>query len=928
MAYPTTPLPVVVEFWNGTAWVDISAYTYSRNGAGITIIRGFPDEASGPQPSSCTFQLNNRDGRFTPLNPTGPYYGLIGRNTQVRVSVTGYGTRFVGEISEWPSRWDVTGRDVWVPVTAQGVLRRLQQGSSPVNSPYRSAVLSAEANDPFYFFLGYWPMEDGTSSTSFGSALNEENDTVDGVQFTRTVPIMSYSGTRPAFASTGPFLGSDSLPILGATTTLMAPIPLLSSRSISDYSVSLHLDIPATTGWTDGTPILWISQSLASSTIATWEIRYVSGGGGDLEVRALDSAGTQLATSGTLDYNIDGTQLRLFFRVSSDGVDAGWVLKTQTLNSDGTAITQIQNTSSFAGLVGTRAMGLRIAPRGGLTDMGVGQATVQAFFVSDIDSNALLSFAGETAADRAQRLIEDRAITSTTLGTAADTQAMGPQATPSTLLNALNETWVADQGLLHETVDTLGLTFRTLDSLYNQTAGLALDYTGAGEVAPDLEPTEDDLNVRNDVTVTRKNGSSARYVDSTSRMGTADPPTGVGVYDTSVEINIQTDTDLIQHASWRVHLGTVDESRYPSVHVNMAALAKAGQTTLMTNAAGLEVGDRITITNLPSWVPPGDADLMLLGYTETMIHPIDWDLVFNCAPYSPWRVAVLAEESMTLLTAETTSSTAWRIGCQPDFTTVAADLPVSLTVDGEEVSVTAAAAASVGIAAGTPVHGDNASLQPTHPSHVEGDLLIVYCAIRSSGVANPNTPAGYTTLVADNNHRVFAKYAASAAEPAPTVTFSGGSAGDTTSAVSIRVSGVQITVLNSKTQINGSAQDIAFPAYVIEDNVQLLQFCWKQDDYTSVAVGGGMTEVVEASSITGNDQSLYVARGPVASNPTPIPAASHVVTGGAAAISRVILFTVPRGVADLTVTRSVNGVVTSHAQGATVQITDPEVLAL
>src|SRR5690606_16436632 len=130
VAWPEDPLPVQVEMWTGE-WVDITNYVYARGGGSIAFSRGMPDEGNGPDPGLCTFQLNNRDGRFSPRNPMSPYYGLIGRNTPVRVSVN-LGEvaevdriRWVGEISEWPVRWDVSGQDVWVDVRAQGILRRL-----------------------------------------------------------------------------------------------------------------------------------------------------------------------------------------------------------------------------------------------------------------------------------------------------------------------------------------------------------------------------------------------------------------------------------------------------------------------------------------------------------------------------------------------------------------------------------------------------------------------------------------------------------------------------------------------------------------------------------------------------------------------------------------------------------------------------------
>ena len=165
MPYPEDPLPVSVEIYLGESlgWVDITDYVFVRDG-GISISRGFRDESIRPEPSSVTMTLNNRDGRFSPRNPTGPYYGLIGRNTPIRVSVAldaidpADQVRFVGEVSEWPTRWDKSGWDVWTSITAQGVLRRLQQGAGPVRSPFRWGMLTPRFNG---VVEAYWPMEDG-----------------------------------------------------------------------------------------------------------------------------------------------------------------------------------------------------------------------------------------------------------------------------------------------------------------------------------------------------------------------------------------------------------------------------------------------------------------------------------------------------------------------------------------------------------------------------------------------------------------------------------------------------------------------------------------------------------------------------------------------------------------------------------------------
>src|SRR5688500_4294334 len=103
MAYPTDLLDVTVEIQAGAAgaWVDITQHVSRANNDRIVIERGRRDPRSEVVPSSCRFVLFDPDGRYSPRNPTGPYYGRLGRNTPIRVIVNagaGASTRFVGEI--------------------------------------------------------------------------------------------------------------------------------------------------------------------------------------------------------------------------------------------------------------------------------------------------------------------------------------------------------------------------------------------------------------------------------------------------------------------------------------------------------------------------------------------------------------------------------------------------------------------------------------------------------------------------------------------------------------------------------------------------------------------------------------------------------------------------------------------------------------
>src|SRR5258708_31389653 len=45
--------------------------------------------------------------------------------------------RMHGEVASWPQAWDPSGSEVYVSVTANGLLRRLNQGNQPVVSAMR-----------------------------------------------------------------------------------------------------------------------------------------------------------------------------------------------------------------------------------------------------------------------------------------------------------------------------------------------------------------------------------------------------------------------------------------------------------------------------------------------------------------------------------------------------------------------------------------------------------------------------------------------------------------------------------------------------------------------------------------------------------------------------------------------------------------------
>ena len=199
-------LPVLVEILLNGVWTDITRYVYLRDG--ITITGGAPDESSKPQPGTLTLTLNNRDGRFSPRYTSGAYYPYLDRNTQIRLSVdvaTSAGARysgfrFWGEVPDWPPSWDLSGRDVYVQVTASGPLRRVNQGGGQGSALVRYyASLNAT-----YRPIAYWPCEEDPQVSQIQTGQPGGN-------------VMTITGS-PQWKAVSAFNGSAPIGVLNGST--------------------------------------------------------------------------------------------------------------------------------------------------------------------------------------------------------------------------------------------------------------------------------------------------------------------------------------------------------------------------------------------------------------------------------------------------------------------------------------------------------------------------------------------------------------------------------------------------------------------------------------------------------------------------------------------------------------------------------------
>ena len=682
----STGQPVTVEMLVNGVWTDVTAYVMVRDDSGkIDVATGIQGgEGSQTERAQSKPTLKNQDGRFTPRNPTGPYYGAIGRNTEFRISVPdglgGKSYRIWGENSSWEPGWDTSGQDVWVDTAIVGIMQRLAQAPAPERSVLYTALTTPLPDS----VMAYWPMEDASGAISLTSALPSGSP-------------MTWTGT-PTLAAYEGFPASDSVPDTSATVF---------SGGVAKYSatgstqVRFLCYIPAA-GLTQGTVVCAIDQEDLGGT-AFWELYYgnFAQSGHSFTLRQNMGDGSELGLELESTYDVRGKNLYVSIECQQSGGTINRAVRLYDLDTQ----TSYDTTDTGVAATLTRVKRVQFGPASrsavgpygstGLTAVAVGHATVESAITSNTILGAHLNPIGESAGRRIQRLCGEAGIPFEWIGDLDDTVRMGAQSKANTLSLA-QEACLADGGLLYETKDVLGLGYRTRVSLYNQTPALTLSYTGFN-FAEIPVPVEDDRQIQNQLTVTA-GGVSASYKQTDGTLGT----NAIGTYGETGGLTLNlaaNDTPtLLDHAAWRVHLGTVDEARYPTVTVN---LAHPSITPDMRRAIlALRMGDRATFTGMPAWVAPDNPDQLVLGTSETLTH-FEHRITFTCAPASPYSyigylddgTGHLDTDGSQLLAAITSSDT--KMTVVPStlggtlWSTDDADGPWVLRLGGETVTATA-----------------------------------------------------------------------------------------------------------------------------------------------------------------------------------------------------------------------------------------------
>lgn len=626
------------------------------------------------------------DDSLTLPGGVGIRTGVAGGNSNAKPVVASYESvtvwvdRFSGFADQWEPTYVPTGEvnasgiaemASAVRVTCSGILRRLQQGRQLALSPLRRTIT---ASSPAV----YYPAEDGVVATAAGSAMSGEQPlTVSGTVEFKPVDDYQYN-TRTIRYGTSALAdlaggGSMSVTLSGA----------VSAATTSAWTV--HAIAKADVTLTSGDVVL-LGWSTPGGTHSRWELRLVKATG-RTQVIAYTGAGTATVV-------IDRPAVLTSF---TTWAVTGWQVAPGSIEVTYWLAASAPMTNSVAGTLGGVAA-MTVNPTGATSSipMPVGHLAVwsdttipyrtEPMFDSygGVVFEALRSFRDEAAHDRLARLAAEDGVALDMPDVDEDAvQRMGWQAA-GTALDLYRECEDVDGGVLSER--GFGLAYLPRSHRYNPPVDLTIDLatyavTGRAEV---LSPVFDDQDIRNEWTVERRDGSFVVASDPVSQRR--------GVYSDAIELNLASDGQLPDQASWRVHLDSGVDLREATFPIDLAA-----NPGLVDGWLSCGVGSRIVRTNPPAQHRPGDLDRLVEGWTET-IGPRSWLAQVAPSPAEPWDVAVadgdqlagadgstlaasLTDTGMTLSLASTAQNGVW--------TTAAAQFPMDLRVGGERVTASA-----------------------------------------------------------------------------------------------------------------------------------------------------------------------------------------------------------------------------------------------
>lgn len=715
MAGPWTQLGAVVTQAGVTSVFDgdavlrvganIDASTYSQNSAPAATV--YSAELRGGVAATLVANPNFAGQPLDPV-PFGQaaffdgfsnFWFFNGTADAARIWYGDLSIRFWGEISALPPSWDTSEVDATAEITASGLLRRLGQGTDPAQTGLKDYILSDKTA-----LAAYYPL-DGESGTTYSLNLG-------GAYYlsTRFFPQAVTIYTIPKSVQTPVFeYGKDMGPILGSGMELNATGQSYMRGDVGTGDQNCALDFV----WQAVSPGFGVlTAEVQDYNIDRWSVDLnTSSSGYTAQVYFTSYSGGGIAVffpvTGVIAALSDVTSPHYCrFQLTSTGGNTNYALYIDgVLVDSGTQLGATLN-----GVALTRAYYSRFTNQ---TVMNLGHWTVWANANAALIPSAatvyqaVIGYAGETAAQRMTRIAAVGNIPITFDGATADTTIMGPQYSESKLTQ-IRDAEATDLGILAEPRNAFGLLYRTMRSMMAQTPAVTLDHS-AKQLGQPFAPTDDDTLTRNDWSVQRREGGSYRQTKESGTLSALNPPTGVGRYRDEATVNTLTDEQLPGIAAWLVANGTLDEARFPVITADLTVDGIKNTAGLDAACQAADIGDLLVLTALTNLSMYADVSLIILGYTEVISdgaykHVIKW----NCAPGTLFRSALWGTSAAsgtdkydtvgsTLATGVSSSAVTLSIATTAAgglWTTDAAAVPFDAYLGGEQVRVTNVTGAS------------------------------------------------------------------------------------------------------------------------------------------------------------------------------------------------------------------------------------------
>lgn len=590
IAFATQPYAVT------PTWTDITTKV-AWDKAAISITRGRSDELTSITASQLSLTLDNSDGRFTAGYTSGANYPNVKLGKRIRISVnpgSGFLEIFDGFVDSWPVYWGPAALLAYAPITASDRLKKLGRQISP--DTLLAQYIAADGPSD------WWPFDDA------------EGATVPRNRAGTSALVANITGSLTPISVT---FGQTGLPYEGTTA----------AQTVGGIFTTTHVGstLDCTVGWTvegffnlpPGVSFGNDNVILLESTDGTQFIDLTLGGGG------LPS--NIFVLGGSINVTVNDPN-------STNLVDGNWHHLAATLS--GTTLSlyidgALSATGSTGAISGTKVMGIFEVAQGVLetenvSNVALYQSALSATQIANHAKAGLTGFSGETSLQRATRLgslvgIVPSIVVTGTAGTVNMAPLTGVNNVDFlTLLQAVADT---EAGLLF-TQRTGEVRLRPRRDIQNPATKWTI---AAGHYLTDLQPLTDDFEIVNDAIGDRPGGNTQHLTDTTSAHSVAEQ----GVYSVSKTLLTNDDNEVLSWAQWQI-ASPAFGPRWPQVSVDLMTHQSEIATWLT-----VDLGDRITLSGLPSASAPATSvDLLLQGYTET-ISKDTYQIQMNTSPLPP-----------------------------------------------------------------------------------------------------------------------------------------------------------------------------------------------------------------------------------------------------------------------------------------------------